>query len=325
MTEKIKATKRLSDFNFEKEGSHVALVGKFQGGPANAVETVVFKSKNTDKISEDQVNKASMVTVTMTITEYLSKFFGLWYEDAEVLAKVMGYDTEVDPVEYNDDWWDNYIQEKVNAVSIMKSLVIDKSDIETAKAVSELSPQDYLQILKSQEVFESNYEKVTSLKKSSAKSEGVTASKGATSPSVEKQEEDSMSEFISKSAMQTAVDEAVQKAVTTVQVELQKAQDKIKQYEQEKAEAVSKARKEAIADVESDTAKVEELFKSLESVNDTAFDAVIKALKSKQEKVEKSDLMNEIGSDGKEINPETKVDRTLEILKSQFKTQEGSK
>lgn len=317
MTDKIKATKKLTNFNFEKEGSHVALVGKHQGGPANAVETIVFKSKSTENITEAQVEKASMVTVTLSITEYLRKFFDVWYEDAEILARVMGYDTEEESVD-----WDDYIDKKVAAVSIMKSLVIDKDELDIAKAVSELNPNDYLTILKSQEIFESNYETVSKesiSKKSSVKIEGVTASKGAKTPSVETIEEDSMSEFISKAAMQTAIEEAVQKAVSAVQVELQKSKDQIEQYEKERAEVISKSRKDAISSVETDKEKAEELFKSLESVTDSAFDVVIKALKAKSELVEKSDLMNEVGSEGKEAVTDEKTDRTLEILKSQIK------
>lgn len=51
-----KAKKRLSKFNFEDEGAAVALVGKFQGGPANNVTTLITKS--TSDISEEELNKA---------------------------------------------------------------------------------------------------------------------------------------------------------------------------------------------------------------------------------------------------------------------------
>lgn len=50
-----KAKRRLTNINFEREGSHVALVGKHQGGPANGITTLVTKATN--DISEEDVEK----------------------------------------------------------------------------------------------------------------------------------------------------------------------------------------------------------------------------------------------------------------------------
>lgn len=52
----MKAKRKLTDINFEKEGSAVALVGKHQGGPANGVTTLILKA--TDDISEEATKKA---------------------------------------------------------------------------------------------------------------------------------------------------------------------------------------------------------------------------------------------------------------------------
>ena len=150
----------------------------------------------------------------------------------------------------------------------MKSLVLDKELEDIKKAVGELQPKDYLTILKAQEIFEKNFEgvsaKIAALKKSSVK-EGVTVSKETISPSVElkKQEEDSMSEFISKSAHEEAVTKAVevaiQKALAPVQEELQKAKEQLAEVEKAKKVQVEKARKDAISEVEKDAEKAEAL------------------------------------------------------------------
>lgn len=50
------AKRKLSNFSFESEGSHVALVGKFQGGPANGVTTLVTKATN--DISQEEVKES---------------------------------------------------------------------------------------------------------------------------------------------------------------------------------------------------------------------------------------------------------------------------
>lgn len=51
-----KAKRRLKNFDFEVEGSHVALVGKHQGGPANSYTTLITKA--TKDISEEDIRKA---------------------------------------------------------------------------------------------------------------------------------------------------------------------------------------------------------------------------------------------------------------------------
>jgi hypothetical protein len=304
------AKRRLSNFNFESEGSHIALVHRDQGGPANGVDYALI-CKATKDITTKEVEKATEVTVTMNIVDFLCKFFGLWYDDALVLAMVMGYDVGdagYSFVEASTDYED-YLQERVDAINIMKALVLDKDVEDIKKAVGELSPQDYLKVIEAQQVFEKNFEaateKVAVLKKSSGvTTEGVIAEKSALSPSVEiNKKEDDMSEFISKAAMDVAVQEAVQKAVGEVQVELTKAQEIIKKYEEEKTEAVAKARKEAIATVEKDEAKAEELFKTLNPLEQEAFESVIKALKAKDEVVENSDLFVQ---KSKDVNEETK-------------------
>ena len=326
-----KATHTIREFDFDYEGAAVALVGPAVGSGANSRKVLLTKSAN--QITTEDITKASQVTVTLPITEYLRRFFDIWYEDAEILARVFGYTTESsESTESYDEWYNEYINEKVAAVSIMKSLVVDKTTEETQALIASLSPKDYLEIIKSQEVFEKNFE-ITKSKGSNKKSsdkEGVTVPSGAISPSVDinKQKpnkEDVMSDFISKSAHETALQEAINKALAPVQVELTKAAEIIKQFETEKAQAVAKSRKEAIAAVEADKDAAEELFKSLEKIDQSAFEAVIKALGKKQDKVESSDLLKEVGSEGnseaveKAVGDSTKVgSRTAEILKQQF-------
>ena len=76
------AKRRLTDIKFEHAGAHVALVGTHQGGPANGVTTLVYKSLN---IPEELIEKAGQVVVTLEFEDFLRKFFGMYWEDAEVL------------------------------------------------------------------------------------------------------------------------------------------------------------------------------------------------------------------------------------------------
>jgi len=322
------AKRKLSNFNFEAEGAHIALVHKDQGGPANGIDYALI-TKATKDISVKELEKATEVQVTMNIVDFLCKFFGLWYDDALVLAMAMGYDVGdagysfVEAAEQSEA----YLQDRVEAINIMKSVVVDVEDVH--KAVASLSPKDYLAILKAQEVFEKNFDDATQkaevIKKSSGiPAKGVTAEKSALSPSVEinNKEEDSMSaEFISKAAHEEtvtkAVEEAIEKALAPVQEELKKAKEQLEVVEKANLEAVAKARKEAVASVEKDEAKAEELFKSLESLADEAFDVVIKSLKAKEEVVENSELFVQKSKDSDvEIEEEN---GTAALLKAKYK------
>lgn len=124
--------------------------------------------------------------------------------------------------------------------------------------------------------------------------------------------------------------EEIQKAVAEVETllkaqvadlseKLEKAQAKIAEYEQAEKDAVTKARKEAIASVEKDEAKAEELFKSLEALSQDAFDVVIKSLKAKEEKLEDSDLFVQ-KSKNSEVEHE-EVNGTAAILKAKYAKQ----
>ena len=124
-----------------------------------------------------------------------------------------------------------------------------------------------------------------------------------------------------------ALQEEIQKAVLAAEtilkaqvaekeVELQKALDQVEAFKAEKKEAVVKARQEAIASVEKDAAKAEELFKSLEALPDESFDTVIKALAAKDAVVEDSDLfVQKSKSSDVEVEEEN---GTAALLKAKF-------
>lgn len=327
MTKAIKATRKLSNFNFDFEGAAVALVGPAVGGAANGHTTILTKSL--EGITEEQVDKATEVQVTMNIVDFLCKFYHIWYEDALVLATAFGYDVGDAGYSFDESAadYDRYIQEKVDAIQVMKSLVLDKEVDDIKKAVAELSAEDYLLILKAQEQFEKNFEaatlKVEAIKKSSGiPAKGVSVSEDTKPPSVEiqKQEEDSMSEFITKAAHEEAVSKAVEIALAPVQEELQKAKDKLAEIEQEKAESVAKARKAAIAEVEKDEASAEALYKSLEAVSDESFAVIVKSLKAKEEKLEDSDLFKQ-KSKNTEVEETVAENATSAILKAKYQNQ----
>ena len=86
----MKAKRRLTDFNFESEGSHVALVHAAQGGGANGWTTLITKATN--DISEQEVEKAmasdtESQSLTLGIEDNMQEEIQKAVEAAELVLK----------------------------------------------------------------------------------------------------------------------------------------------------------------------------------------------------------------------------------------------
>ena len=296
-----KAKRRLKDFNFEGQGSAVALVGKHQGGAANGYTTLVTKA--TDKIPDSFIQKATQVQVTLSIDEFLRKFFNMYWDDAEILARMLGFVTEdMDWQERMEDMretdsFDSYIQEKVESVEIMKSIF--KAD-DIYKAVSELSDEQFEQFLHDQKLIEKAM--------SSASPEGVSNQN-------DKEDVTKMSEdMIQKSEVETMIE----KAVGELKTDLAKAQEQIEAHKAKEQEAQVEARKGALKDAVKDEEKAESLFKSLEGVSDEAFTNAVQALKSLVAASEESEMFTEKGVDAEQKEPAAKDSATAAYLKKKY-------
>ena len=299
-----KAKRNLSEIDFSKEGGHVALTCKAQSGPANGHDyALLLKSSQR---SPEFIQKASMVKVEMEITEYLRKFFGLYWEDAEVLARSMGYITKELEDEMEDaaegeseETYQSYIASKVNSIEIIKSL---KSSDNLIKAVSVLTEDEYLSVLKDQELIEKALKEYSPVTKSNKELETMPQAE------VPEVKEETVAELIAKSQF-----DLVQKALDENKVELQKALELVEQFKQKEKEAVTKARFEVLKAAVKDTAKAEVIFKALNLVQDeTEFQAVVKAVGDLALQVEQSNLFSEQGVSGDageaiEENPVAKI------------------
>lgn len=169
---KIQAKRKLKSLDFSGESAAVALVSVVQGGPANGITTLITKSNR--KVSEAFIEKASQITVTMTINEYLDKFFYVYGLNGELLARSLGFVTEgmdkaiieaqeeqIDMQESPEypDWetepgdkkYEDYVNYKVKSISVMKQLH-EAENLDDVLAV--LTEEQYLQLLQDQEVIE---------------------------------------------------------------------------------------------------------------------------------------------------------------------------
>ena len=315
------AKRRLKDISFEKDNAHIALVTKQQSGPANGHDyTILMKSR-----SEEFVKKASEITVTMDIVEYLNRFFHIWSTDAELLARSLGFTTpgmdkaaveiqedaleEKEPpelkwdMEPGDSAFEKYINYKLQSISVMKKLNESK-DIE--KDLLALSEDEMLAILKDQEFVEKNLFKKNEVKEITKQPKKETKDMSEKIETIEK------SKFVD---LQKSLVE-VQKALDEKQVELNKALETIKQFEDEKKEAIQKARLEELTKAVGDEAKASAIFAGCKDASDEVFTSVVKAL---ADVTKNSSLFNETGaaSDESEVVTESLVTKAV---KARLKT-----
>ena len=122
----MKPKRKLKNIDFSDDMSHIALVSKHQGGPANGADySLVLKNLNNP--SPEFIQKMQAIQVTMTVPEFLSRFFMLWEEDVDFLAQLLGYvEPEDETVEAKEDY-DKWIEERFQSFSIIKSLYEAKS------------------------------------------------------------------------------------------------------------------------------------------------------------------------------------------------------
>jgi len=299
-----KAKRRLKNFNFEGEGSAVALVGKHQGSAANGYTTLLTKSTN--KIPESFIKKASQVQVTMNIEDFLRKFFYLCYDEAEVLARMLGFETAMMDSENGEEEmrsYEDYIEEQIVSFQVMKSVA--KAD-SIYKALSELNEDQFEQFLKDQQMIE--------------KAMSSVGSEGVSNQNVEKTKEDvtKMSEENKDMIQKSEVESLIEKAVGELKTELQKAQDTIESYKAKEQEAVMAARKSALKEAVKNEEQAEVLFKSFEGVSDEAFKEAITALKSLSSAADEGEMFAEKGVDAEQKEPAAKETATAEFLKKKY-------
>jgi esterase/lipase len=293
-----KAKRKLSDISFQHEGAHVALVSKQQGGPANGHDyALVMKATG---FSQEFVTKMQQVRVTMELPEFLRKFFNVYYEDAEVLARMMGYvevEDEVEDTDSYEDWYENRIQERLDQFEVLKSLNESK---DIAADILALGEDKYLKVLKSQ----SKLEKVLAkIEKNSAKAAKAKAEEGSTEAVAQAKQSDETqtkvepSENVNKGKNYMDELEEVKKASEATKAELAKALEQLNVFKAEKQEMIRKARFDKLLAAVKDEAKAESLFKALSLLeSDAEFDASVEVLAGMQAIVEKSEMFKETGA-----------------------------
>ena len=323
MTDKVKAKRKLTDINFEKEGSHLALVHKVQGGGANGRTTLVMKA--TDKYSPEFIEKASQVKVTLSLPDFLEKFFHVWGEDAELLATLFGYEpSEDESEEYStqgfwswyrekamehgavDSWGDpitrptsqdrkEWVEDQLQGIEILKSATLSKG---SADFINSLTEDQYLNLLKDQQFIEKSF-KLQEVKKDLDGESGGKPTKGvnpkqtkASKADTQEKEMTNVTQETIEKAQYDAKEVELQKALA----DIQKAKEEIELFKAKEKEAVEKAREAEVVAAVVDVDASAKLFKAVKDLDAEAFKDVVDVVKALTAKVDESEMFKEKGS-----------------------------
>ena len=323
MTDKVKAKRKLTDITFEHEGAHLALVHKAQGGSANGYKTLVMKS--VDNRSPEFIEKASQVKVTLSLPDFLEKFFHVWGEDAELLATLFGYEpSEDESEEYStqsfwswyrekamehgavDSWGDpitrptsqdrkDWVEDQLQGIEILKSATLSKG---SADFINSLTEEQYLGLLKDQQFIEKSF-KLQEVKKDLDGKSGGEPTKGVNPKQTKASKADTKEnemETIEK-AQYDAKEVELQKALA----DIQKAKEEIELFKAKEKEAVEKAREAEVVAAVVDVDASAKLFKAVKDLDAEAFKDVVDVVKALTAKVDESEMFKEKGSPDKGV------------------------
>lgn len=307
---KPKAKRKLKNFDFTEPTSAVALVGPAVGGPANGIPMLIAKANN---FSPEMIQKMQQIQVTYELPEFLRKVFGVYYEDAEILARILGY---VEPEKEDGFDYDEYLEDKVKSFTIIKSLHESKN---LPESLSKLTEDEYLSVLTDQALIEKALNAFAKEPSSVADtSTQVEKQVEASASKVQKKKEKNMQlatpEMVEKSALL-----ALEKSMNETKVELQKALDQVKAFEDEKKQAVIKSKTDAITALVKDEKHAVALVKAalaLDTQED--FEALVGVVKALVEQVDKSDLFKEVGASASADETKTEESSLTKLIKSKY-------
>lgn len=291
-----KAKRILKDINFNSTDSHIALTAAVQGYSANnRPEALILKAamKNKSKDAEVTLKKIQQIQVTLELPEFLRRFFDLYYDDAEVLAKLLGYEHAPEDNYYND-----YLKEKVESFVILKAL---HESANPKTEFDKLEPDSKLAVLVDQILLE---EKI--LEKSKQPKQV--------------KEDTQVPEVKDDSAANTAVSkdaEALAKSLVDVQAQLNKASAELEEFRKEKQQAVLKAKTEKVTAACKDKTQIEIFVKAALALQDEKdFEAFVAGLATLNKAVEDSSFFREEGASGKKAENDNSL---LNLIKNNFK------
>ena len=295
-----KAKRKLTEFNFEKSGSHVALCHKDNPG-ANNYTTLIHKA--TESITDQQVaSELALIEkakLNSQIRQELSDAVKSKFQDDDEWLYLEDFDDSRVFFWRGDDLYvATYTvsrKEEYIVADTATSVEREWFYVETGKVILSEVAKDKLE-----------------------DGEYVLVNKALNNPETSERVEKALIAFTEK---KEKMQEEIQKAVAAKDAEIAKLQadmaslqEVVKAAETAKKEATLKARETQVSAVLKEGAV--ELVKSTSELNDEAFAQIVKALGIQKAAIEQSDLMTQVSdSDAGAAQP---ANTTAEIIKARY-------
>lgn len=280
--------RKITNFNFESDGAHVALVDK----AANQQEVLVMKSS---KASEEEIKKAVEVNIKLPLLEFLTRYMYMDIDEAETIAGMLGYSFEDLYEEGEMSGFRELVESNLDKVTVSKS----ESAQKFVGAFEEFK-QKYLTKASSsvedgESVSKSTEDKITKPEEE--------VNKMTEENKVENPTQDDIQEMITKALKDQEAD--IRKAVeaeyedkhkqTTAQLEVLKAKEEARE-EKSFINKAAEFKEHLGAEEDKQADAVTDLAKALRKMEaDEECKPAIDLLKSLKETVEKSALLDEVG------------------------------
>lgn len=334
----MKAKRKLTDIDFSGENAHLALTSKtLNGGPANKADyALALKSTN---FSQEFIEKVQAVNITMSLPDFLKKFFYLMDDQAEALAYMMGYKEVADTQEHEDmeaqEDFQDWIKSNMESLELIEAM----RDVEQPETMLiKAEEHQLLALLKDQEMFEKAFAKLEVEKESpqvvettkadvntsiagevKGKGNGPVVKKTRKGKSMTEQvtvvEQVVETEMVAKSQFEVVQKQALEQAEL-----LKSVMQELEVFKAEKQAFIAKARKQALVDATKDEAKADQLFKAVGSLEDEQFGVVVDVVKALTNQIEKSDLFVEKGASVDTETTPTNENPVERLLKAKFQS-----
>ncbi len=302
-----KAARKITEFNFKSEGAHVALVDK----AANLQEVLIMKSA---QASEEEIEKvlSKDVTVKMSIMEFLTRYIGIWWEEAEMVAGLLGYSAEdlYSPEEGPMDFI-SMVQDRMDSVQINKSESTEKFIEKFGEFQSKYLNKNASSSVKGEEIVKTEDE--TNINKG----DKLMSEENKVTP-------EALEEQINKAAEKIVSErlEALEKSYKEKEETVAKELQVLKAAEEARTNQVYLTKAEAVAKYLGEETDKEALAKSLRKAEaDEEMSALMKAFKELQDTVSKDDALEEVGKSVTKDQPTDEETKIEELQKSLMKEQ----
>lgn len=304
-----KAKRIIKGFDFTGKDAHVALVDE----AANGQTVLVMKSLTA---SEEEVTKALSkdVSVKMTIMEFLTRYLNLWWDDAEIVAGLMGYSAEdIDEgTEASDiNSWVDYLNNKLSNIEINKSA----------------EPQKFEQLIEKFDSFKSKYlvkdstSSVDGSVKTTLEGEDVVTKAEDGKPTNEEVQmtQEEIQEMISKAAGDLAKEQVaeIEKAyeakaeATNKELQILKAAHETRTAQEYLTKASEYAQ---FLGEDADKEAIAKALRTVEGIEDAA--PLLQVLKALKDVAAKDDLLEEVGKSATKEQPSDIDSQVIAIAKS---------